>query len=64
MYFNPIKVLMPLGLGTLLIGFVKGVVDVIRYDFRITTNSMLLFVTGMLIIALALLADLIVRSRN
>jgi len=64
MYFNPIKVLMPLGLAALGIGFVKAVVDVIRYDFRITTNSMLLFVTGMIIIALALLADLIVRSRD
>ncbi len=63
MYFNPIKVLMPLGLVSLAVGFVKGVVDVIRYDFRITTNSMLLFVTGLIIIAMALLADLIVRSR-
>jgi len=63
MYFNPIKVLMPFGLGSLGIGFIKGVVDVIRYDFRITTNAVLLFVTGMIIIAMALLADLIVRSR-
>jgi len=64
MYFNPIKVLMPLALTTLLIGVVKGIVDVVRYDFRITTNSTLLFVTGMIIVALALLADLIVRSRD
>jgi glycosyltransferase involved in cell wall biosynthesis len=64
MYFNPIKVLMPLGLAALTVGFVKGTVDVFRYAFRITTNSMLLFVTGLTIIALALLADLIVRSRN
>ena len=32
MYFNPIKVLMPLALWLLGIGFAKGVVDVIRYD--------------------------------
>jgi hypothetical protein len=38
-------------------------VDVVRYDFRITTNTILLFVTGLLLFALALLADLIVRSR-
>ena len=63
MYFNPIKVLMPLGLVMLGVGFVKGVVDVVRYDFRITTNAMLLFVTGLLVVAMALLADLIVRSR-
>ncbi len=64
MYFNPIKVLMPIALTMLVVGLVKGTVDVVRYDFRITTNSMLLFVTGMIIVALALLADLIVRSRN
>jgi len=64
MYFNPIKVLMPIALTMLLVGMLKGIVDVIRYDFRITTNSMLLFVTGTTIFALALLADLIVRSRN
>ena len=64
MYFNPIKVLMPIALTMLLVGVLKGIVDVIRYDFRITTNSMLLFVTGTTIFALALLADLIVRSRN
>ncbi|MBA2389126.1 MAG: glycosyltransferase family 2 protein [Geodermatophilaceae bacterium] len=64
MYFNPIKVLMPIALTMLLVGVLKGIVDVIRYDFRITTNAMLLFVTGTTIFALALLADLIVRSRN
>ena len=35
----------------------------VRYDFRITTNAMLLIVTGLIIAAVALLADLIVRSR-
>lgn len=63
MYFNPIKVLMPLALWLMGIGFVKGVVDVIRYEFRITTNAVLLLVTGLIIAAVALLADLIARSR-
>jgi glycosyltransferase involved in cell wall biosynthesis len=64
MYFNPIKVLMPLALLLLGVGAVKAVVDVIRYTFRITTNSMLLIVTGLIIASVALLADLIVRSRS
>jgi polyisoprenyl-phosphate glycosyltransferase len=64
MYFNPIKVLMPLALTLLGLSIVKGIVDVIRYDFRITTNAVLLFITGLLIFTLALLADLIVRSRG
>ena len=63
MYFNPIKVLMPLALVLLGVGVVKAIVDVIIYFFRITTNSLLLIVTGLLIASVALLADLIVRSR-
>jgi glycosyltransferase involved in cell wall biosynthesis len=64
MYFNPIKVLMPLALWLLGIGVVKGIVDVSIYDFRLTTNALLLIITGLLIAAVALLADLIVRSRD
>jgi glycosyltransferase involved in cell wall biosynthesis len=64
MYFNPIKVLMPIALTLLGLSFVKGIVDVIRYHFGITTNAVLLFISGLLIFTLALLADLIVRSRG
>jgi glycosyltransferase involved in cell wall biosynthesis len=64
MYFNPIKVLMPIALTLLGLSLIKGVIDVIRYDFGITTNAVLLFISGLLIFTLALLADLIVRSRG
>jgi glycosyltransferase involved in cell wall biosynthesis len=64
MYFNPIKVLMPLALWLFGIGFVKAIVDLSIYDFHLTTNSLLLLITGLLIGAVALLADLIVRSRD
>jgi polyisoprenyl-phosphate glycosyltransferase len=64
MYFNPIKVLMPIALTLLGLSLVKGIVDVIRYHFGITTNAVLLFISGLLIFTLALLADLIVRSRG
>jgi glycosyltransferase involved in cell wall biosynthesis len=64
MYFNPIKVLMPLALWMLGIGVVKAVFDVVRYHFRVTTNAMLLIMTGLLVASVALLADLIVRSRS
>jgi glycosyltransferase involved in cell wall biosynthesis len=64
MYFNPIKVLMPIALTLLGLSLVKGIVDVIRYNFGITTNAVLLFISGLLIFTLALLADLIVRSRG
>ena len=64
MYFNPIKVLMPLALWLVFAGMVKGVVDLIRYDLRVTTSTLLLFMSGLIIGSMALLADLIVRSRQ
>ncbi len=64
MYFNPLKVLMPLALWLILIGLVKGVYDLFAHFGRFAVNTVLIFITGMLIAALALLADLIVRSRN
>ena len=63
MYFNPIKVLMPLALWLFGLGAVKAVVDVIRYHFHIATSTLLLVMSGLIIGAMALLADLIVRSR-
>jgi polyisoprenyl-phosphate glycosyltransferase len=64
MYFNPIKVLMPLALWIFFFGVVKGVVDIVRYHFRLTTSTLLLLLTGLMIGSIALLADLIVRSRD
>jgi glycosyltransferase involved in cell wall biosynthesis len=64
MYFNPLKVLMPLALWLLALALAKGVFDVVVHPVRFATNTVLIFVTGMLIAALALLADLIVRSRS
>ncbi len=64
MYFNPLKVLMPVALWLVGIGFVKGIVDVFHYHFHIATNTILIFVTGLIIGAVALLADLMVRSRE
>jgi glycosyltransferase involved in cell wall biosynthesis len=64
MYFNPLKVLMPPALWLILIGVVKAVYDLIAHFGRFAVNTVLLLITGMLIAALALLADLIVRSRS
>ena len=54
----------PVGLGLLAAGFAKAVHDVAAHPFRIATDTVLLFMTGLLIASLALLADLIVRSRS
>ena len=63
MYFNPIKVLMPLALWILAIGVGKVVYDTIVHPLYYPANTVLLIVTGLLIASLALLADLVVRSR-
>jgi glycosyltransferase involved in cell wall biosynthesis len=64
MYFNPVKVLMPLALWIVALGLVKFVYDVAVHDFRITGSTVLVLLTGFQIAALALLADLVVRSRD
>ncbi len=64
MYFNPLKVLMPPALWLIAIGIGKAGYDVIAHPVRLATNTVLIFLTGMIIASLALLADLIVRSRN
>jgi glycosyltransferase involved in cell wall biosynthesis len=64
MYFDPLKVLMPLALWLLTIGFVKAIVDMVRHPFYFPANTILLVMAGLLIGSMALLADLIVRSRG
>ena len=64
MYFDPLKVLMPLALWLVGIGVVKGVVDMVRHPFYFPASTVLLIVTGIMIGTLALLSDLVVRSRD
>ena len=64
MYFDPLKVLMPLALWLAGIGLVKGVVDMVRHPFYFPASTVLLVVSGLMIGSLALLSDLVVRSRD
>jgi polyisoprenyl-phosphate glycosyltransferase len=64
MYFNPLKVLMPVALFLLGLGIAKGIFDIVVHPLRFADDTVLIFVTGLLIASLALLADLIVRSRG
>ena len=63
MYFNPLKVLMPPSLFLVGVGSAKVFYDVVAHPVRIATNTVLLLCAGLIIGAVALLADLIVRSR-
>ncbi len=63
MYFNPLKVLMPPALLLLVLGFLKGIYDLAVHPLHFANDTILIFVTGMILASMALLADLIVRSR-
>jgi polyisoprenyl-phosphate glycosyltransferase len=64
MYFNPLKVLMPPAIWLVVIALGKGVVDMIRHPFYFPASTVMTFLSGLIIGSLALLADLIVRSRG
>lgn len=64
MYFDPLKVLMPLALWMVGIGAVKAIVHMVRHPFYFPANTILLLVSGLVVGSVALLADLVVRSRD
>ena len=63
MYFNPLKVLMPPAIWLVVFGTGKAVYDLVMHPFRFAENTELVLLSGLIIGSLALLADLIVRSR-
>ncbi len=64
MYFDPLKVLMPPALWLMLVGLVKAVVDMVRHPFYFPASTVLLVLSSLIIASMALLADLVVRSRG
>jgi glycosyltransferase involved in cell wall biosynthesis len=64
MYFDPIKVLMPLALWIMGLGFIKLIVDLVRYDWHVATSTLLAVLVGFQIAVLALIGDLVARSRG
>ena len=61
MYFNPLRVLMPVALTLLAATFVKAGVDLVVHDLRVTGSTVLVGLAAFNIMAIALLADLVVR---
>jgi polyisoprenyl-phosphate glycosyltransferase len=61
MYFNPLRVLMPVGLALLSATFVKAGVDLVVHDLRVAGSTVLVGLAAFNIMAIALLADLVVR---
>ena len=60
--YNPLKVFMPIGLTTLLVGIVKLAYDWIDRDFRLAANTLLILLASLQAIVVGLLADLVVRA--
>jgi glycosyltransferase involved in cell wall biosynthesis len=61
MYFNPLRVLMPVALTLLAATGVKLVIDLVRFDFHVAGSTVLVGLAAFNIMAIALLADLVVR---
>jgi hypothetical protein len=64
MYFNPLRVLMPVGLTLLGATIVKAAVDLVVHDLRVASSTVLVGLAAFNIIAIALLADLVVRRTD
>jgi hypothetical protein len=59
--YNPLRIFMPLGLGMLAIGIGKAIADLVRHDYRVATNTLLILFAAFQVIVIGLLADLVVR---
>ncbi len=61
MYFNPIKVLLPVGVLLLILGIVRQIVQFYTVNLHVQSSNVLLVLAGLNIVMMALLADLVVR---
>ena len=61
MYFNPLRVLMPVALTLLTATFAKAAIDLAVHELRVTGSTVLVGLAAFNIMAIALLADLVVR---
>ena len=59
--YNPLRLFLPTGFALLAFGLAKLVYDINRYDFHVTTNTLLILFAAFQIFAIGLLADLMVR---
>ena len=63
LYFNPMKVFLPLALGMIGIGTIVGIFQAIIAQ-NVSTVSFLMILTGLQTLVLGLLADLIIRRER
>ncbi|MGE5138455.1 MAG: glycosyltransferase family 2 protein [Rudaea sp.] len=61
MYFNPIKVLLPVGIVLLFAGVIRQLVQFYTVNMHVQSSNVLLVLSGLNLLMMALLADLVVR---
>jgi glycosyltransferase involved in cell wall biosynthesis len=63
MYFNPLRLFLPLFLSLLTIGVIKLVIDLVRFEFtgHIPASTVIILLGAVQLAAIGLLADLIVK---
>jgi polyisoprenyl-phosphate glycosyltransferase len=59
--YNPLRVFLPLALGLIVLGMGKLGYDAVDKDFRLATNTLLIFFAAFQLLVVGLLADLVVR---
>ncbi len=59
--YAPLRIFLPVGMALLTLGGGKLIYDFVKYDYRITTNTLLILFAAFQVIAIGLLADLVVR---
>jgi glycosyltransferase involved in cell wall biosynthesis len=61
MYFNPLRIFLPLSLSLFVLGFAKAIYDIFAYSFHFAPSTVMLVLSSVQIGAIGFLADLIVR---
>jgi hypothetical protein len=64
MYFNPLEVFMPVALALRGLGIAKGICDLAAHSFRVADDTVLIFVSGLIIAMLACRLDRPVPGRH
>lgn len=63
-YFNPLKVFLPISVFLLLFGGAKVIYDILTYNWHFAPSTVTLILTGVQVGALGMLADLIAKRLN
>ena len=63
MYFNPLRLFIPATVILFLVGLIKFIVDLVRFDFtgHIPASTVIILLGAIQVAAIGLLADLIVK---